>query len=120
LLVDDDAFFREVTITALKGAGYGVIAVSDGREVVKKIQDDGFDLVITDIFMPYKDGIEVIQEIRAIHPTIKIITISSDRPTGYRSFLDVAKILGSNGSLEKPFNHEQLLSKINDVMQVAK
>jgi CheY-like chemotaxis protein len=119
LLVDDDAFLRALTCKALEKAGYEVTVAVDGGEAVKKATEDNFDLLITDIFMPVKEGLEVIQEIRAMHPAIKIIAISLDGPTGFSTFLKMAIVFGAQGCLEKPFSPEQLLAKVAEVTATA-
>lgn len=119
LLVDDDMFLRELTSKALKKAGYEVTLASDGGEAIKKAREEDFDLVITDILMPEKDGMDVIQEIKVMRPSIKIIAISSSGIAGHSSLLKIAEAHGSDGSLQKPFTPEQLINKISEVVLPA-
>jgi CheY-like chemotaxis protein len=67
------------------------------------------DLVITDILMPGKDGIETIRELRTINPGIKIIAISGDVPFDGPSILEAARLLGADEVMEKPFRNDQFL-----------
>ena len=114
LLVDDDKFFLALTCKALKMAGYEVIVASDGCEAGIKMRENSLDLIITDIFMPNKDGLEVIQESKEINPKVKVIAITSGGTAGhYSSFLQIAEAFGSDGSLQKPFTSEELLEKIS-------
>jgi CheY-like chemotaxis protein len=115
LLVDDDKLLRELTSKTLVQAGHHVTVASDGGEGVNKAREGKFDLLITDMFMPVKEGLEVIEEVRAIHPAIKVIAISIDGPHGASTFLKVSKAFGAQVCLEKPFTPEQLLEKVVEV-----
>ena len=117
LLIDDDDFFRGLVGGAMDKHGYRTTIAFDGEDAAKKMKNEDFDLVITDLFMPNKEGFEVIQEIRAIDPKIKIIAISSDGLAGFSSFLKMAQAFGANGSLQKPFSMEQLIAKIEEVTE---
>ncbi len=83
--------------------------------IAKSPRFQPFDLVITDIFMPKKEGLELIQEIRAILPNIKIITISSNFKVGGLPFLKMSEGLGANASLAKPFTPAELVAKVHEV-----
>jgi CheY-like chemotaxis protein len=116
LLVEDDALFRGLINKALEKEGYQITIAEDGEQAHNKICSGIFDLVITDLFMPNKEGFEVIQEIRKTNSHIKIIAISSNALVGHSSFLKMALAFGANDSLQKPFSPEQLIEKINHVM----
>ena len=75
-----------------------------------------FDLVITDILMPHKEGIETIMEIRTSNADVKIIEISGGDRSGNNAYLDMAEKLGANRILKKPFGPKQLLSLIDEVL----
>jgi DNA-binding response OmpR family regulator len=115
LLVDDDELFRGALSSSLSRHGYETLIAVDGMDALEKVQHDTFDLVITDIFMPEKEGIEIIQEIRDIHPGMKIIAISSGGNVGHTSFLKIAEAMGANTSLQKPFSPESLVEKIQSL-----
>ena len=115
LLVDDDEMFRGLASKTLAKASYQVTVASNGEEAIKKAGgEDDFDLLITDMFMPNKDGMAVIQRIKALRPSIKIIVVSSSGAAEYTSF-KIAETLGANGSLQKPFTPAQLLEKVREV-----
>ena len=115
LVVDDDAFLRGLTGEALETAGYEIVVASDGAEAIKKARDENFDLVVTDILMPKRDGMDVIQEIKQTRPSLKILAISSGGAAGHVSVLQIAEANGSDGSLQKPFTPAQLLEKISEI-----
>jgi CheY-like chemotaxis protein len=119
LLIDDDAFFRALMGKALDKQGYETVLACDGQDVLEKIENDILDLIITDLFMPNKEGLEVIQEIRVRYPSINIIAMSSDGPAGYSSFLKMAQAIGANAILKKPFGPEMLIKTINELFGPA-
>ena len=114
LVVDDDGLFRAMTKLVLEQAGYQVTLTSDGDEAIREAQKNEFDLLITDIFMPNKDGMDVIQKLKAARPTIRIIAMSASGAAEFTSF-KVARSLGATGSLQKPFSPEQLLATVKEV-----
>lgn len=117
LLVDDDALFCGIINTALQKHGYQTSIACNGDDALKKIHGGEFDLLITDILMPQKEGIELIQEVRQTNPKLKIIAISSGGQTGYTSFLRIAETFGADASLKKPFTADQLIDKVKEVTE---
>lgn len=115
LLVDDDALFRNLINNALQKQGYQTSIACNGDEALKKIRDGAFDLLVTDILMPEKEGIELIQEVRLTNPKLKIIAISSGGQTGYTSFLRIAETFGADASLKKPFTADELIEKVKEI-----
>jgi len=117
LLIDDDADIRSVLRRILQSAGHGTIEAENGKEGVQRMQDAHPDIVITDILMPEKDGIETIEDIRRIRPAPKIIAMSGGgRYQGFE-FLEIAKCLGADALLAKPFRRAALLETIAQVLQ---
>jgi len=80
------------------------------------VNSDPPDLVITDILMPKKEGMETIMDIRKAYPDIKIIAISGQGWSGAVSYLDMSQKLGANAALPKPFSKADLLEKIAEVL----
>lgn len=119
LLVDDDALFRNLINTALQKQGYQTSIACNGDEALKKIQEGEFDLLVTDILMPEKEGIELIQEVRLTNPKLKIIAISSGGQTGYTSFLRIAETFGADASLKKPFTADELIEKVKHITSIS-
>src|SRR5665213_2445575 len=76
LLVDDDDEFLKLQGELLRLAGYSVVTASNGKEAIRMAKDHAFDLVITDLVMPEKEGIQTIMELRRKFPALKIIEIS--------------------------------------------
>lgn len=109
LLVEDDALYRSLIQKALGKNGYEITCAVDGLDAFEKMKAASFDLIITDIFLPHKEGIEVIQEIKDAYPQMKVVAISSGGQAGHTTFLKIAETVGADACLQKPFTPEQLL-----------
>jgi PAS domain S-box-containing protein len=113
LVVDDESQVRGLFQKVLAGAGYKVQLAKDGNQALKMARAQQFDLVVVDLVMPEREGIEIIQTLRKEQPTLKIIAVSGAFGGG---FLKVAKLLGANTTLAKPVDLDQLLSAVRDVL----
>jgi DNA-binding NtrC family response regulator len=110
LLVDDDAAFLNSTQRYLQTAGYEVLEARNGNEAIGLLRAQRVDLVITDILMPEKDGLEIIPEIRLRWPELKIIAVSGGGYCDAGMYVDLSLKLGATQALEKPFAQEKLLA----------
>ena len=119
LLVDDEEMVRTQIRASLELEGYAVAEASNGREAVDLLRGFKPDLVITDILMPEKEGIETIMEIRQIYPDVRIIAISGGVRTENMDFLKIAKRLGADVALPKPFGRQQLLSIVREMLDAG-
>ena len=97
--------------------GYEVIEASDGKEGMSLYRKNPTDLIITDLIMPGKDGIEIIQELKKDFPDIKIIAISGGGRIGPQDYLHLAKMLGAQQTLTKPLELPELLKTIKELME---
>lgn len=116
LLVDDHAEFLAVQKEILEDAGHTVVTASDGHRALVAVKAGGIDLVITDIIMPRKEGIETIVELRTHYPLLKVIAMSGGGRVGAMSYLEIAEKLGALHTLEKPFNATALLAAVKTVL----
>jgi CheY-like chemotaxis protein len=107
LVIDDSPTVLEIVEVVLAEAGYQVHACTDVRHGLQALQREPFDLIVTDIYMPDTDGIELIREGRRIRPNIPIVAMSG--VTGRRGMLAVAKHLGACQTVLKPFSKADLL-----------
>ena len=120
LLVDDDIHFSAMLRQLLEREQYEVLAASDGHQAMELLSDDVPDLVITDLIMPDKDGIELVGELRRLHNGIKIIAISGGSPhLNANGQLKVAKFLGANLTFSKPLVRKEFVSAIKDLLETA-
>ena len=116
LIIDDDAVTRTVVRAILESVGHTVSEAADGYAGLAAYYLNPPELVITDILMPGKDGIETIRELRAVNPEIKIIALSGDVRLDGPSILKAAHLFGANQVLEKPFRNDALARLVEDVL----
>jgi DNA-binding response OmpR family regulator len=113
LVIDDSRVVRRTVEATLKEAGYAAIAAADGREGVQVWQEMQPELVVTDIMMPERDGIETMIEIRRHCPQAKILAMTGFRHSGSVDFGEMLRRLGADDVLIKPFDPEVLLAKVD-------
>jgi DNA-binding NtrC family response regulator len=117
LLIEDDASIRPLLQENLTRAGHTVTPASNGREGVALFRPGVFDLVITDLVMPEKEGIEVLQDLRLQEPSLKAIAMSGGGQFGAaETYLRLASLLGAGKVLAKPFTREQFLSAVDETL----
>lgn len=112
LVIDDDTQVRELVCVMLKRAGYDIVSAKDGREGLGACKAQKPDVVITDIFMPHQDGIDVLREIKSLPAPPRVVVISGGSPRMQLDFLDIAQKLGADSILHKPFTRDQLLEAV--------
>jgi DNA-binding response OmpR family regulator len=110
LIADDDRGIRRTLHIGLSKAGYEVVEARDGDEAMRLWRADGADLVIVDIHMPDKDGIEVIRELHAERPSTPVIAMTDGGRSKNLDPLRHAKAFGAVRTIEKPFTLEQMLA----------
>ena len=116
LLVDDDNEFRETLARVLIRAGYEVRQATNGKDAVRLYRLQPSDVVITDLIMPEREGIETILELRQFHADVRVIAISGGGRVGPNDYLRMAQSLGARRTLSKPFPSDQLLKAIEEVL----
>ena len=120
LVIDDDQDVRTCIRNILEHSGYSVLEAENGSVGINIFRHNPVDLVIIDLFMPEKEGIETIIELRKEFADLKILAISGGIPGyGPDHFLHIAQKLGADGTLDKPFNMQQLLSKVDILLASA-
>ena len=103
---------RRVLVRALERS-YRVIEAANGREGVDAVREHQPDVVITDMLMPHKEGIETIREIQDLAPWTKIIAMSGGGRSRNFMFLDVARAFGADAVLTKPFPLAALMDAVD-------
>jgi CheY-like chemotaxis protein len=114
LVIDDEPAVLAVIERALKPTGHKVMLAGDGAAAIRSYEKEPADLVITDMFMPDFDGIQLISHFRRLSPNLPIIAVSGN---SRGNALDVSKHLGVVAVLEKPFVIEELLSAVSDALK---
>lgn len=116
LVIDDDEFFREMLHVMIEREGYAVDEAEDGEVGLQKHKENNYDLIITDLIMPNKEGIGTIIELRTDYPNVKIIAVSGGGRLVPNNFLDIAEKLGAHKTLTKPFERKELISSIHELI----
>ena len=112
LVVDDDGAIRGAIRRLLTLEGYEVVEAANGREAIACYREQSVDLVITDIWMPDKDGLEVIRELHQMSPGLPMIAMSGGSSRGKLDFLHHAEAFGACEVLQKPFKIETLVQSV--------
>lgn len=104
LVVDDDDSILRLISDIMKKEGYEVIQAEDGEQACDRFMQTPCDLVITDLIMPNKEGIELIQELKGIKPDVKIIAYSGGGQLEPDDYLNFAKGIGADQVFRKPIS----------------
>ncbi|MGN7611532.1 response regulator [Magnetococcales bacterium HHB-1] len=117
LVIEDDELFGIYLEQILHDAGHTTVLAKDGREGLRCWQKETFDLILTDIIMPEKDGIELLRDLRNTAPQPKIIAMSGGgRGVFSGEILSITKVLGADHSIKKPFTKEDILPVIDSLL----
>ena len=113
LVVDDEFQVRTFFQNVLKDAGYEVLLAEDGRQALKLVRAQAFDLALVDLVMPNMEGLETIKAMRKELPALKVIAVS-----GFRGgeFLRMARYFGANSTIFKPVDPMKLVSAIGGLL----
>ena len=112
LIIDDEEIVRFTLREILESDGHDVSEASDGNKGLNAQRADPAELVITDIIMPEKEGVETIIELQKEFPDTKIIAISGGGRMKNMDFLEVAKKFGAHSVMSKPFSAKELIAQV--------
>jgi len=117
LIIDDEEMFRQMLRQMLEKAGYEVSEAADGGQGIELFREQPADLVITDIFMPEKEGISTIQEMKRDFPKLKIIAVTGggNKRCGFE-YLQFAENVGADFTLSKPFERQEILDAVEKLL----
>jgi DNA-binding NtrC family response regulator len=116
LVIDDDPSIRQTLHIALTKAGYDVLGARDGEEAIQLWRDQGADLVIADILMPKKSGLQVIKELQAHSPSPPVIAMTDGGRTKNLNPLSHAELMGAVRTVAKPFSLEKMLAAVEQAL----
>lgn len=116
LLVDDDPAFRRATARSLCKANFEVEECDNGQGALKAFDREWPDIVVTDIVMPDMEGIELIMTLRKRMRDVRIVAISGGGRNGPTQYLSTAKMAGASAIVEKPFDPETLIERIQSLL----
>lgn len=116
LVVDDDTQVLDVMSEMLKLEGHQVTLAENGKQAVEQVEAEAFDLVITDLIMPEKEGLETIADIRKLRGPVPIIAISGGGRIGPTDYLETARFIGADATLAKPFGRDELINAVTSLL----
>jgi YesN/AraC family two-component response regulator len=119
LVIDDEEAIRGSVRTILEAAGHTVLEAENGVSGVELFSVHRPHLVITDILMPVRDGLETVRAIRAIDPQARIIAMSGGGEMRYANFLKAVREFGAAETIEKPFRRAAFLEVVARVLKTG-
>lgn len=117
LVIDDDEQVRNMLHIMLQNEGYDAVAAPEGKAALELFRHAPFDVVITDIVMPEKEGLETIMALKQLYPAVRIIAISGGGRVNPGHYLDGARVLGAEFTFIKPVKLERLLSAVKTLLE---
>jgi len=115
LVIDDNEDFRSLLRLALEREGFAVETAANGQEGLALLQRRPADVLVTDIFMPGKEGIETISEVRKQFPAMRIVAMSGRPSATDFDPLSIATELGAARTLKKPFHIDELIEAVRQL-----
>ncbi len=117
LIIDDDPTSLFTLRAILEDAGHEVVEATDGAMGGRLYREQPTDLVITDIVMPEKEGLETIVELRTEFPNVKVFAISGGGTVKPKNYLDTAEKLGALKTFVKPIDGDELLAAVEEELE---
>lgn len=116
LIIDDEPAVRAVMRAMLESARHHILEAANGMAALAALAAAPIDVVVTDILMPDRDGIETILDIRKQFPAVKILAMSGGGLCGKHDLLEAAQKLGAHDTMSKPFRKSEILAKIDRLL----
>jgi two-component system nitrogen regulation response regulator NtrX len=118
LVVEDEPEVLSALSVLFTSEGYAVATAENGEEAIKRMDDDPPDLVVADLFLPERDGFELLTHSLQKHPGCPVLAISGGGKSGdKKTFLEAAAHAGASATLEKPFTKAELLKIVDQLLQ---
>jgi len=116
LVIDDEPNILMMLKRMLEKAGYDVDIAVNGEEGLALFKKFPADLIITDIVMPEKEGLETIRELKKEYPNVKIIAISGGGRIDSREYLESARLFGAEKIFKKPFRQKEMVAAVKELL----
>ncbi len=116
LIVDDDDISRMLLGETLKSDGYEILQAADADAALKTCKTIQVDLIIADILMPGKSGLELVMEVQTTHPNIKVILLSGGITKTAKPGASLGDAFGVYATIAKPFEVDELLEKVKGAL----
>jgi len=119
LICEDDDLYRQIAESAFAGSPHRLLFAKNGDEALSCLKQETVDLIVTDLVMPGKDGLEVIRAIRGMHSRLPILAMTAGLASLKEPLLVAASALGADGVIEKPFRPAALRQRVDDLLAKA-
>jgi DNA-binding NtrC family response regulator len=119
LIVDDDDNLRYALSKLLRKAGYLVLEAHNGRVASKLLRKAMPDVLVTDIVMPEQDGMGLLNTARELNPSIPVLVMTGGGNIVGLDYMSLAQTMGANATLCKPFDNDEVLSVVANLVMVA-
>ena len=116
LIIDDDADIRRLLKVALERDRHEILEASDGAEGLRRWREGRPDLVITDLMMPGKDGLDTLFEMVSLDPRVKVIAMTGGSWREAVDHLHDARLFGAVRTVAKPFTLSEMLRVVGEVL----
>jgi|GEM_PF-106762 len=120
LVIDDEPSVRDLLNSMLSNEGYEVMEAANGEMAIKLLHERPADLVVTDLIMPEKEGIETIMDLRRDFPDVKIIAMSGGGIIEAQDYLGMALGMGAHRVFEKPFRVADMLNAVRELLALPR
>ncbi|NQT63303.1 MAG: response regulator [Candidatus Marinimicrobia bacterium] len=117
LVMDDDESILDLLIFTLEDEGCEVFSAKNGIEGMALFKQQSIDLVVTDIIMPGREGIEIVREIKQFHPETKLIAMSGFDGIGQNDYLEYASVFGADQTFRKPFDIHEFMASVRELLE---
>jgi DNA-binding response OmpR family regulator len=119
VVADDDAMARLGYRAVLESAGHSVLVAQDGEEATDLVEKGGVDLLLLDVLMPRKEGLETLLDVKRRFPNVIVIVMTAGGVRSEFDFLTLATKLGADSTLHKPFDQHDLISRVEILQSTA-
>jgi DNA-binding response OmpR family regulator len=116
LIIDDEPYILMMLKKMMERAGYEVELAENGMRGLELFREEAFNLVISDIIMPEKEGLGIIREMKQDRPELKIIAISGGGRVSADDYLNTAKLFGADRIFQKPFKQEEIVGAVRELI----
>jgi len=117
IVIDDEPYILLMLKKMLEKEGHRVEMATNGVEGIDLYHKNGADLIITDIVMPEKEGLETIINLKTENPSLKVIAISGGGRVDSREYLHSAQLLGAEKIFQKPFKKDEIVNAVNELLE---
>jgi CheY-like chemotaxis protein len=118
LVIDDEPLVLNVIENVLTLEGYSIVTACNGARGLEVLERQSVDLVITDVFMPEKEGLETVFELRSLYPDLPVIAISGGGYTKCIDPLPCLRVAGACRTMAKPFKNAELSRTVAEVLEL--